>query len=85
MNKLPSKKELSPVVIEIMQSNGGKLSTSEMNDLVIEKLGITPELLEIEDANCTGSEFSYRMRWVRTQLKKEGIIANPERGIWILV
>ncbi|MCF2663580.1 winged helix-turn-helix domain-containing protein [Oscillibacter valericigenes] len=41
--------------------------------------------MEIEDANCTGSEYSYRMRWARTELKQKGMIKSPGRGIWEIV
>lgn len=59
-----------------------KMTAAELNDAVASKLQIPEDLLAIEDANCTGTEFSYRMRWVRTTMKKKGILENPERGIW---
>lgn len=65
--------------------NSGVLSTSEMNDLVAKQLKIPDELLIIEDVNCSGTEFSYRMRWARTELKQKGLIENIVRGKWRLV
>lgn len=84
MQYLPSKTELTAVILEVLQGNS-PMSTTDMNSAVIKKLGIPPVLLEIEDANCTGSEFSYRMRWARTELKQKGKIRNLERGIWAIV
>lgn len=83
MDTLPSKSELATTVLEVLQEKS-PLKTSEINEAVIKKLQIPDQLLEIEDANCTGSEFSYRIRWARTKLKQEGKISNPERGVWKL-
>ena len=55
-----------------------------INDAVAKNLNISDELLSIEDANCTGTEYSYRMRWARTELKQKGKIKNVERGEWRL-
>lgn len=80
MDTLPSKSELAVVVLEVLQEQS-PMKTAEINEAVIKKMQIPEHLLEIEDANCTGSEFSYRIRWARTQLKQEGKISNPERGV----
>ena len=36
----------------------------------------------MEDDNGLDNAIDYRMRWVRTELKKEGILSNPTRGFW---
>jgi len=84
MDKLPGKKDLLPAIVTVLRENEGSLTAAEMNDQVARYLQIPQELLEIEDANCTSTEFSYRMRWARTELKSKGIISNPERGKWVL-
>lgn len=58
------------------------MTSQEMNDQVAQKLELSEELLSIEDANCSGSEYSYRIRWARTLLKQRGMICNPSRGFW---
>ena len=72
MEKLPQKKELMNTIIEIMKARSGVWTTSDINDAVAKELRIPQHLLEIEDANCTGTEYSYRMRWARTELKQRG-------------
>ena len=84
MDKLPSKKILEETSYQIMQINK-TMTASELNDAVANHLEIPEDLLAIEDANCTGTEFSYRMRWVRTTMKKKGVLENPERGVWIFI
>lgn len=84
MDRLPSKKELMETTLAVLKDMGGQCTTAAINDAVIKELGIPQELLEIEDANCTGTEYSYRMRWARTELKQKGFISNPSRGLWKL-
>lgn len=84
MTELPRKKELLPALLKIMERENRTMTVTEMNDMVAEFLQIPQELLEIEDANFAGTEYSYRMRWVRTQLKQDGIIENVSRGLWKL-
>lgn len=81
MVSLPNHKALLEAVVVIMQ-NHRQMTAAEMNAAVANHLQIPQELLELEDANFTGTEFSYRMRWVRTDLKGKGVLTNPRRGVW---
>lgn len=81
MDTLPSKSELVAAVLEVLQEQSS-MKTSEINKAVIKKLQIPEHLLEIEDANCTGSEFSYRIRCAETKLQQDGKISNPKREVW---
>ena len=83
MNKLPSKAELMDAIIRVfINSNTDILSTKEINEKVALLLNIPIELLTLEDANCTGTEYSYRMRWARTELKTKKQLINTKRGEW---
>lgn len=85
MDKLPSKKVLMETTLAVLKDMGGQGTTAAINEAVIKKMNIPQELLEIEDTNCTGTEYSYRMRWARTDLKQKGLIFSPSRGLWMLV
>ena len=82
MDQLPKKKELMDAILKVMCEGQTPMITATINKKVSDYLHIPQELLDIEDANCTGSEFSYRMRWARTELKKNGLILNIKRGEW---
>ena len=83
MNKLPSKAELMDSIIEVFANSNTKvLSTKEINDKVAAYLQIPEDLLTLEDANCTGTEYSYRMRWAMTELKSKNRLINKQRGQW---
>lgn len=84
MGTLPTKKLLANAVIQVLKQASEPMRACDINDKVAELLQIPQDVLKIEDANCTGSEFSYQMRWIRTNLKNLGLISSPKRGVWVL-
>ena len=82
MNRVPQKRELMDAILVVMENSSGIMNTSTINELVAKQLNIPEDVLKIEDANCTGTEYSYRMRWARTELKQKGFIRNVKRGEW---
>ncbi len=78
------KKELMNAIVEVL-SKTDVLSVIDINNEVASALDLPTELLREEDSNCSGTAYSYKMRWARTELKQKGIIANPKRGFWSLV
>ena len=82
MKQLPQKRELMDAILIVMKNANGAMNTATINDLVAKQLNIPKDLLEIEDANCSGTEYSYRMRWARTELKQKDFIRNVKRGEW---
>lgn len=82
MKQLPQKRELMDAILMVMKNANGTMHTATINILISKKLNIPKDLLEIEDANCSGTEYSYRMRWARTELKQKGFIINVKRGEW---
>ncbi len=85
MVSFPSKKELMDSIVEVLTTNNSTMTTSDINDCVAKKLHLTEEQLNEESSSCSGSEYSYRMRWARTELRQKNIISNPQRGKWQLV
>lgn len=84
METLPSKKSLMNATLVILKESTAPMAVSDINNSVAEYLKIPEYLLEIEDSNFTGTEYSYRMRWARTDLKNQGLIVSPSRGFWKL-
>ena len=81
---LPSKKELAVTTISILKKYKKPLKASEINNLVAKELNIPKDVLAIENSNCSGSEYAYQMRWIRTSLKNKGLLENPTHGYWII-
>lgn len=85
MSVLPPKRAMAQAVLDILAKADSPMKASDINDQVAIMLKISDDVLAIEDANCTGTEFSYQMRWIRTDLKKKNLIQSPSRGFWSLV
>ena len=77
----PTKKQLMDAIVKAL-SDKQTLSAASINDEVALLLNLPKELLEEEDANCSGTAYSYRMPWARTELKQKGLIVSPKPADW---
>ena len=73
---IPTKNELKIATIDVLKEKNSECTTEYINDQVAKHLNLS------EDENGLGTAYNYRMRWIRTELKKEGKIINIKRGIW---
>ncbi len=72
-------------LIQALKELGGSGTIEEIEVKVSEKLKLTDEQLEIIHPDKSGqSEFSYRLAWTRTYLRRFGLIENSSRGVWSL-
>jgi restriction system protein len=75
--------ELFNPVLQALHKLGGSGSNSEIEETVIELLGLTDE--EVEDIHRGNtSKLSYRSAWARNYLKRLGLIENSGRALWAL-
>lgn len=81
---LPSKKELMDAILKVLRVHN-TMSTSNIDQAVAKLLQLTEEQLLLESTSCSGTEYSYRMRWARTELRQRHLIANPKRGEWTIL
>jgi len=80
---VPKYNEMFNAVIQALHNLDGSASISELENEVANILGLSEDdLSELHRGNRT--EFSYRLAWSRTYLKKYGVITNSSRGIWSL-
>ena len=71
-------------VLEAVNSIGGSASLNEINDHVVEAMGLTGEALEIWYESGTGAVVPDRISWARSHLKLAGLLTSGGRGIWLL-
>ena len=72
VNVMPTKSELMTAIITELATFGGSAKTSEIDAKVANKLNLSEELLALEDDGSTGTVFSYKMRWARTEFVRKG-------------
>jgi restriction system protein len=70
-------------IIEALRESGGSGRSSEVTDMVIEKLGISDDELE-DTLQSGGSRIKNQIHWARMVLVKIGIIDASQRGVWSL-
>lgn len=70
-------------IIEVLRELGGSGKSSEVLDMVIEKLNIADEELE-DTLKSGGSRIKNQIHWARMVLVKIGYIDSSQRGVWSL-
>lgn len=81
---LPSfEKYIIPTVLS-MKEGGGSLTIEEMEEAVAERMALSDDVLEVPHGDGPRTQFQYELAWIRTYLKKAGVLTNSERGVWSL-
>lgn len=84
---IPTYREMLLPTLVALDRLGGSGTKDEIDGVVPEIMGLTPEQLTVEfppDARQKGSKVIHRLAWARTYLKKFGAADNSQRGIWTL-
>lgn len=73
-------------VLQALKSLGGSGTNEEINNKVIEIMGLSDAQLETihDPERSSQTEVEYRLHWSRTYLKKYGLLENSSRGVWAL-
>ena len=80
---IPKVEELFNPLLESIRDLGGSASISELEDHVVQKLGLSEADLA-EEKKSGQRHFSYRLAWARSYLKSYGLLDNSARGVWAL-
>lgn len=82
----PQYRDLFNHVIAALRDLGGSGTLDEINQRVIDQLGLPNDIVEqMHDPETSNqTELEYRLAWARTYLKKYGVIDNSTRGVWAL-
>lgn len=81
---LPKYHELMRPTLVALDRVGGSASLNEVNDAVIELVGLPAEALEIQYDSGAGTVVADRLSWARSHLKAAGFLASGGRGVWLL-
>lgn len=84
-NTIPAFDSMMNKLLKALHDLGGSGTIDEINNKTIELLHLPDEITEIPHGEKGyRTEIEYRLAWVRTYLKKYGLIDNSSRGIWSL-
>ncbi|SPD72754.1 Restriction endonuclease [uncultured Desulfobacterium sp.] len=70
-------------VIDVLKELGGSGRAGEVVDLVVEKLGIPEDELNVTISSGQ-SRIKNQIQWARFMLVKAGLLESSERGVWSL-
>ena len=71
----PAFDELYNPMLDALRNLGGSGTNQEIHSQVVKDMKLTDEQSEVAE---------FRLGWVRSYLKRYGLIENPRRGFWEL-
>jgi restriction system protein len=81
--KWPTSSELTEALLKVLSRLGGSANVSELDNAVILDIKLSASLLEIKRSGNRG-EIQYRLAWVRTRARQNGLITKEADRIWKL-
>lgn len=81
---LPKRGPMKNAIMEYMRTVKTATS-SEINEEIIRVFNISEADYSARTDDYTTTIFAYRMCWLRTELRKEGLIKSEKKGTWQLV
>ncbi len=83
---IPSYDEMMNPLLQALRELGGSGTIRELEAEVAQIMALSDEQLELlhDEERGARTEFSYRLAWTRTYLKKVGLIINSSRGVWVM-
>ena len=84
---LPTNAEYRQLILAALGDLGGRADRHDITRKAIELGAFTPAQLRVPPPPSHPnypSKIAYRLSWAMTHLKRDGEVANPERGIWAL-
>jgi restriction system protein len=82
--KIPQYNEMFNPVLQALYELGGSGTIEEINNKVIELQNYPADIVDILHGEGSTTEIEYRLGWVRTYLKKYGLLENSSRGVWAI-
>jgi restriction system protein len=71
-------------IVHSLRARGGSATIDELEEAVASAANLSEEQRAQLHGEGPRTEFSYRLAWARTYLKKGGALDNSERGVWHL-
>ena len=81
--KWPTSSELTEALLRVLSRLGGSANVSELDNAVILEIKLSASLLEIKRSGNRG-EIQYRLAWVRTKAKQNGLVTKEANRCWKL-
>ncbi len=84
MDDIPSRTAMQRWTLMAVHKLGGSGHNSEIGEQVRNSLQLPANVVEQLRSNGRQTVLDHRIAWARTHLKAQGLLDNPQRGIWTL-
>lgn len=81
--KWPTSSELTKAFLFSLNELGGIGSVADLDTITIKRINLSPELIAIKRLGTRG-EIQYRLAWVRTKAKQNGLVTREVDKNWKL-
>jgi len=71
-------------IVQSLKARGGSATINELEEAVANAVNLAEEQRSQLHGDGPRTEFSYRLAWARTYLKKGGALDNSQQGVWHL-
>ncbi len=79
--KWPTSSELTRTTLIVLSRLGASANVADLYQGIIDDIKLSPALLEIKRTDNRG-EIQYRLAWVRTKAKQNGLITKELNRHW---
>lgn len=79
--KWPTSAELTKAFLLALSEIGGTGNVTDLDKLTIESIKLSPELIAIKRSGTRG-EIQYRLAWIRTKAKQNGLVIREVGKNW---
>ena len=79
----PNSQQLTEALLKMLVKLGGVGNVAELDREVIKVIDLDEELKEVKHSG-NRSEIQYRLAWVRTKARQNGLVTKRENKIWAI-
>lgn len=79
---VPPLRQIIEPLLRVLVSAADGLSARDAQDLVADRLGLSPEDRAIKVASGAQLLFRHRTNWAHDRLKRAGLSFTPRKGFW---
>jgi|GEM_PF-1151178 len=77
----PTSAELTSALLKVLSLRGGTGTVAELDREVIREINLSESLLGVKRSGNRG-EIQYRLAWVRTKAKQNGLVSKEANRVW---
>lgn len=81
----PMKKDIVQPVLDALELLGGSATNPYIEKKIVEIMDLPEEVVNATFSNGKRRQLPFRIGYVKTELKKAGLIINVGRGHWALI